>query len=251
MSAKASALPRERVAQRRDRAAAAAMHERLDGGDVHRRREHVVRRLAAVDVVVRMHEARLADAAPPSSSRGAVGEHLVHVHVGLRARAGLPDDERELAVVLAGEHLVGGGDDGVGLLRGRACRGRRLTTARAALDPGQRADQLGRHLLGRDVEVLQRALGLRAPEAVGGDLDLAEGVFLDALLGHARSSPRSMHGDARIGAPHAAHSLSAGPTFPVRPRPRARPRADARRAGDHPAHAAGRARSSRRACATR
>ena len=38
-------------------------------------------------------------------------------------------DERELAVVLAGEHLVGGGDDRVGLLRDRARRASRLTTA--------------------------------------------------------------------------------------------------------------------------
>ena len=33
-------------------------------------------------------------------------------------------DERELVVVPAGEHLVGGGDDRVGLLGRRACRGR-------------------------------------------------------------------------------------------------------------------------------
>ena len=112
----------ERVAQGRDRRQQ-PRRERLDRGDVHRRREDVVRRLAAVDVVVRMDQAPLAER-PAEQLRGAVGEHLVHVHVGLRARAGLPDRERELAVVLAGQHLVGGGDDRVGLFRGRACRAR-------------------------------------------------------------------------------------------------------------------------------
>ena len=38
---------------------------------------------------------------------GAVRDHLVDVHVRLRAAAGLPDAERELVVVLAGDHLVG------------------------------------------------------------------------------------------------------------------------------------------------
>jgi hypothetical protein len=32
---------------------------------------------------------------------GAVGDHLVGVHVGLGAGAGLPDDEREVVVELA------------------------------------------------------------------------------------------------------------------------------------------------------
>ena len=42
---------------------------------------------------------------------GAVGDHFVQVHVGLRAAAGLPDDERKLVVVPPGDHLVGRGDD--------------------------------------------------------------------------------------------------------------------------------------------
>ena len=111
------------VAQARRRAGSSRADERLDRGDAHRRREDVVRRLAAVDVVVRMHEAAFADRAA-EQLRGAVGEHLVHVHVALRAGAGLPDRERELVVVPAGEDFVGGGDDRVGLLGRRACRGR-------------------------------------------------------------------------------------------------------------------------------
>ena len=44
----------------------------------------------------------------------AVGNDLVAVHVGLRAGAGLPDDEREIAVKLALKGLVRRLNDGVG-----------------------------------------------------------------------------------------------------------------------------------------
>ena len=45
----------------------------------------------------------------------AIGQHLIDVHVRLRAAAGLPDHQRELACMVAGQHLVGGSDDRVGL----------------------------------------------------------------------------------------------------------------------------------------
>ena len=55
-----------------------------------------------------------------------------------------------------------------------------------ALDLGQRAHQLTGHALAGDLEVLQRALRLRAPQPVGGDFDVAEGVSFDAHVGHGR-----------------------------------------------------------------
>ena len=70
----------------------------LDGvhrREVHRRREHVVRRLPHVHVVVRVH-----------ALAGEVRDHLVGVHVRGGAGAGLEDVDRELVVVLAGGHLV-------------------------------------------------------------------------------------------------------------------------------------------------
>ena len=78
------------------------------GRHVHRGREDVVGRLAEVDVVVGM-DAAARPRSPPSSSRGAVGQHLVHVHVGLRAGAGLP--HRRAGTRRRGaprQHLVGG-----------------------------------------------------------------------------------------------------------------------------------------------
>ena len=119
MSAKAAAFADSVASSAVERRQQAARH-RLGRGDVHRRREDVVRRLAAVDVVVGMHEPALA-ARPAEELRGAIGEHLVDVHVGLRARSGLPDGERKFAGVPPGERLVGGGDDGIGRLLRQAC----------------------------------------------------------------------------------------------------------------------------------
>src|SRR5579859_1864270 len=42
---------------------------------------------------------------------GAVGDHFVDVHVGLRAAAGLPDAQREVLVELSGNDFIGGLDD--------------------------------------------------------------------------------------------------------------------------------------------
>ena len=60
-----------------------------------------------------MH-ARVAPARLAEQLRGAVGEHLVRVHVVRRAGARLVDVDDELIAQRAAEDLVGGGDDGVG-----------------------------------------------------------------------------------------------------------------------------------------
>ena len=85
-----------------------------DGGDVHRGREGVVRRLRHVDVVVRVNR-RLAPELPAEELDGAVRDDLVHVHVRLRSRSRLPHVERELAVELSGDDLVGDRADGLRL----------------------------------------------------------------------------------------------------------------------------------------
>ena len=87
--------------------------------DVHRGREAVVRRLAHVDVIVGMHRRFRAELAAEHFV-GAVGDHLVDVHVGLGAGAGLPDHQREVIVELAVDHLLRRLDDGVGAPRRRA-----------------------------------------------------------------------------------------------------------------------------------
>ena len=82
-------------------------------GDVHRGRERVVGGLRHVHVVVGVDRRLRAELAARHLD-GAVGDDLVDVHVGLGARAGLPDVQREVVVERAGDHLVGRRDDQVG-----------------------------------------------------------------------------------------------------------------------------------------
>ena len=53
---------------------------------------------------------------------------------------------------------------------------------RRPLHQGQRVDQLDRHPVFADLEVLERALGLRSPEPVGRNLHFAHRVGFDAEL---------------------------------------------------------------------
>ena len=113
----------------------------------------------------------------------AVGDHLVHVHVELRAAAGHPDVQRKHVVMLAGEDLVADLDDQLVRLvveppAGMVGVGRRL------LQDGVGGDHLARDQILADAEMLERALRLRAPELVGGDADLAEAVHFFTQVGH-------------------------------------------------------------------
>jgi hypothetical protein len=148
----------------------------LDGGDVHGGDEGVVGRLAHVHVVVRV-DGVLAAQPPADELDGPVRDHLVDVHVGLGARAGLPDVQREFAVQLAADDFAGDPADQVGLPSGQPPgagvddRGSLLDVAVGVVDG------LG-HAVVADIEVDQRPLCLRAPVVVGRDLHLAERVAL-------------------------------------------------------------------------
>src|SRR5258706_514888 len=87
-----------------------------DRGHVHRGRKYVVRGLAAIHVVVRVDRPALPAGAAEKLAR-TIREHLVHVHVGLRARSGLPDHEWKLVGPAPRKHFVGGRCDGLGLFR--------------------------------------------------------------------------------------------------------------------------------------
>ena len=97
----------------------------------------------------------------------AVRDHLVGVHVRLRAGAGLPHDQREVLVELAVDHLLRGGDDGLAELRVEPAE-RHVRFRRGALDDAERAHDRHGLLLPADLEIAERALGLRAPIFVGG-----------------------------------------------------------------------------------
>ena len=169
------ALPRERVPKQTH-----CGNDVIDDGGnrrhVHCRGEDVVGGLPLVHVVVGVDEAPFSALAAEDFA-GAIREHLVHVHVGLRPASRLPDRERELAVVLSGDDFVGGLDDRLCLLRIERLE-IEVHLGRRALHLSERLDQLRRHLLDADPEVRQRALRLSAPQLVGRDFDVPERVLL-------------------------------------------------------------------------
>src|SRR5262249_31708822 len=121
----------------------------------------------------------------------AIGDHLVDIHVGLRARPRLPHDQRKMLVEPALAHLAGGPDD-------RPCAAgieqaeRVVHFGGGELDDAERVDQRARNALAPDREVLEGALGLRAPVTVGRDLDRAEAIGLDAnLCAYTRAARRA------------------------------------------------------------
>lgn len=89
-----------------------------DGRQVHGAREDIIARLAEVDLIVGMDETAL----PPRTAEkfaGPVGQHLVDIHVGLGARACLPDAQWKLLLMQAAQHFIGGAHDGLGRAGGQ------------------------------------------------------------------------------------------------------------------------------------
>ena len=72
-------------------------------------------------MVIGVHR-RFASACARQRFIGDAGDNLIHIHVRLRAAARLPDDERELIVMLARQYGVCGGDDRVGNVRRQRAR---------------------------------------------------------------------------------------------------------------------------------
>ncbi len=62
---------------------------RQAGRNVHRGRKNIVGRLTEIDLIIRMHGTRCT-AYTAQQLRCAIGEHFVHVHIGLCAGTGLP-----------------------------------------------------------------------------------------------------------------------------------------------------------------
>ena len=186
------ALGRQRLLQpRRSRQQAPAQRRR--GGHVHGGGKGVVGRLRPVDVVVGV-DGRLAAECAAGQLDGAVGDHLVGVHVRLRAAAGLPHDQREVVVEFAGDDLVGGAHDQVArLFPQHAELG--VGDRRRLLDDAEGAHHLDRHAFAADAEVVARPFRLRPPVAVGGHAHRAEriGLLAETLIPRSRAR-RNRHG---------------------------------------------------------
>ena len=128
---------------------------------VHGRGEGIVGRLPLVDVIVLMHQT-LHAALAAQQLRRAIGQHLVHVHIGLRAGAGLPHHQREVRIELAVERLVGGLDDGRALFLVEHAQ-RHIGQRGGLFHLHLRHHHRMRHGLAGEMKVMQAALGLRAP----------------------------------------------------------------------------------------
>ena len=146
------------------------------GGELHRGRDRVVRRLALVHVVVRV------DRSPGQTLGREVRHDLVHVRVRRRARSGLVDVDRELVVVPAVGDLGRRGGDRLGKIPIEQTElGVRL--GRSFLDERQGPDEFARKALARDREVQDSALRGCAVPGVGRDLHLTHRVALDPSAG--------------------------------------------------------------------
>lgn len=157
-----------------------------DGGDMHCRGKGIVGGLACIDVVVGVYGSHRTQRCAEYFIR-AVGDDLIGVHVGLRAGSGLPDDEWKMICQFSRGDF--------------ACRPRDCATASPVDDfkfrirerggfflETDRTDHFFRHAFAADGEVLQAALGLRAPVFVGGYAYFAHAVPLDTEFGFAHRS---------------------------------------------------------------
>ena len=139
--------PRQRLHRRQQ-----VVHRPVECREMHSGREDVVRRLAHVDVIVRV-----------DALAGERRDHLVRVHVRAGARAGLEDVDRELVVELARCNAVGRRGDAarhVGVEEPEIG----ICTRSGRLDPAEPVRHACRYRLARDGEVRDRLVGLAAPE---------------------------------------------------------------------------------------
>ncbi len=151
------------------------------------RRIDVVGRLAHVDVIVRVNAFVRAPGFTEDLA-GAVGQHLVGVHVVRRARARLIHVDDELIAEAAGEDLVGSRADGgrdVGLETSQRGVGFRC----GFLDEDCRDDEIVGSAKAADGKVLHRARGLHAVVGSVGNLERAQRIgFAPKALSHPRSA---------------------------------------------------------------
>ena len=158
--------------------------------DMHGGREGIVGGLAEIDVIVGMDRVLGAELAAEELACP-VGDHLVQIHVRLRARAGLPHEQREMRIVPAFDHLVGCRHDSLGQALVDQSE-LDIGESRGLLDHRQSPDQRLRHFLLADPEIPARALGLRPPIAVCGNVDGTERIGLHARWGCSLWTVRSV-----------------------------------------------------------
>ena len=111
---------------------------------------------------------------------GAVGHHLVDVHVALGSRARLPHHQRKLVVQLASQYFLTRRNDEVffaGLKDAQFTVGQGCCT----LEVCKGVHHFHGHgTRGANLEIVARTLGLGAPVFVGRNVNLSQRVFFNA-----------------------------------------------------------------------
>ena len=159
-------------------------HDEEDG-QPRRRRVDVVGRLSHVDVIVGV-DARVRAEPLPEDLGGAIGEHLVGVHVVRRAGAGLIDVDDELIAEPSVQNLVGGPDDRAGKAVRKAAE-LAVGLSRGFLDEDGGRDERRWRGDAADGKVLDGALRLPAVVGLRRHPDLAERIAFDAVgRGHTK-----------------------------------------------------------------
>ena len=155
---------------------------------MHGRGKDVVAGLVAIDMVIRVY--RL----PLQQLPGPVRQHLVHVHVALGAGAGLPDRQRKLVGPLAIHDLLRRLRHGLRHF-GRQLAQRAIHARTGLLDPRQRLHEGRRAAFGGYGKKVQRALRLRAPQAIGRYLHRPQAVVFQTVF---HDHPLPCCGQARL-----------------------------------------------------
>ena len=151
--------------------------DHLDRRDMNGGRDHVVAGLTLVHLVVGMHQ--LAAARAAQQLRRTVRNHLVRIHVGGGAGAGLENVHREFGVPFPVNHLAGGFADGVGgFLFERAQR--MVHAGRGVFYETHGSDERSGKAQVADREVFNGAGGLDAIVGIGRYGQFAHRVAFDA-----------------------------------------------------------------------
>ena len=157
-----------------------ALHNGRIRRNVHGGGKGVVGALALVHVVVGVDGAIPGPKGAAGQDMGAVGHHLVDVHVALGSRARLPHHQGKLVVQLACQNFLTRRDDEVFFAR--------FEDAQLTIGQGRRTLEVrksvhhlhGHGTHGANLEIVARTLGLGAPVFVGRNVNLSQRVFFNA-----------------------------------------------------------------------
>ena len=103
-----------------------------------------------------------------------IGDHLVGVHVGLRARTGLEDNQRKFVIPSAVDHFLCGTNDQIDFFFGKLAQfavGQGGTFLQNAESSNDRAAPP--KALNANWKIPMRALRLRTPQVLGWNLDVS------------------------------------------------------------------------------